>query len=119
VAQSRTRAPARPGPILSRYDGVYLDCRNLGHVWRIAGYYREGDAVLRRLECQRCGTERTDRWRRDGFRPSARYHYVDGYRMTEGEPVTPTDVRAEMMRRATIYKSQEEMLAAMTGGEIG
>jgi hypothetical protein len=108
-------SPARGGGgPLTQYDGTYLECRNLGHVWRVAGYYRDGDAVLRRLGCQRCETERTDRWRRDGERLSARYAYADGYRMGTGEGVKPYEVRAEMMRRATVYRNEAEMFAALT-----
>ena len=108
-------SPARGQTPLMAYDAVYLECRNLGHVWRVAGYYRDGEAVLRRLGCARCSTERTDRWRRDGFRLSARYTYVDGYRMGPGEGVSPGEVRVEMLRRANVYRNEAEMIAAMTG----
>ena len=92
-----------------------MECRNLGHVWRILGYYRDGDAVLRRLGCARCDTERADRWRRDGLRLSARYTYADGYRRGPGEGIKPFEVRAEMIRRATVYRNESEMLEALTG----
>lgn len=111
-------SPARGGPRggpLTEYDGTYLECRNLGHVWRVAGYYRDGEVVLRRLGCMRCETDRTDRWRRDGFRLPSRYGYVEGYKIEGADtPVRPVDVRVEMMRRATIYKDEADMLANLT-----
>jgi hypothetical protein len=70
--------------------------------------------VRRRLDCGRCGTERTDRWTLHGDRLNARYGYTDGYRM--GDPVTTLDVRREILARAKVYTSRDEMLAAMTNG---
>jgi hypothetical protein len=99
---------------LAGYDGTYLNCRNLGHVWGTVGFFELAGVVRRRLTCQRCDTDRTDRWERNGFRRSSSYDYVDGYRL-EGDAPKPVEVRLELMRRATIYRSEDEMLAAITG----
>ena len=57
---------------LSTYDETYLECRNLGHVWRVVGYFRGATgAVLRHLRCQRCETVRVDNWTLSGDRVGA------------------------------------------------
>ena len=102
---------------LHDYDDEYLACRNLGHYWRVMGYFRGvGGIVLRRLECQRCDTVRLDRWEsRGGARIGSSYRYGAEYRL-EGVQPAATAVRVEVMRRATVYASESEMLAALTNG---
>lgn len=105
------------GP-LAGYEGQYLQCRNLGHVWEVWGYYRRGSDVYRHLDCQRCKTERIDHWGSNGARLGNRYRYVDGYSLASGEDgqrVSTTDVRVEMMSRAKVYASEQAMLDSVTG----
>lgn len=105
------------GLVLGSYDNTYLGCRDHGHVWDVVGYYRLDGQVRRRMDCLRCGTERLDRWGLDGYRFGSTYHYVEDYVVPEdedGNRVTTTDVRLEVLARATVYASQDEMLAAMT-----
>ena len=100
---------------LKSYDESFLACRNLGHVWRILGFFQGEGVIKRRLICQRCDADRTDRWEPGGFRRSPTYGYPEGYRL-EGMQPAATQVRLEMMRRARIFVSEAEMLASMTGG---
>ena len=100
---------------LRGYGEEYLHCRNLGHVWRAVGYFQGEGVIKRRLECQRCETERTDRWEHDGSRRSGSSRYAEGYRL-EGMAPASTQVRLELLRRATIYRSEADMLHALTDG---
>jgi hypothetical protein len=116
--------PPRPNPsarevsaALQEYDEDYLLCRNLGHVWRILGYFRGATGLtMRRLECQRCETVRLDKWAtRGGERIGATYRYGSDYRL-EGVQPAAAAVRVEVLRRATVFASEAEMLAALTNG---
>ena len=100
---------------LKGYDAEFLHCRNLGHEWRTIGYFQGEGVIKRRLECHRCETERTDRWEHNGLRRSGSYKYAEGYRL-EGMAPAATQVRLELLRRATIFRSEAEMLASMTDG---
>ena len=98
---------------LVRYDEAFLECRNLGHVWGIRGYFRGArGVVVRALQCGRCETTRQDRWGTNGDRIGAGYTYPEGYRI-EGVRVTGSSVRVEMVRRAVVYASEDEMFAAL------
>jgi hypothetical protein len=105
---------------LREYDDDFLLCRrgNLGHVWEVVGFFRQADGVVaRRLECPRCGTTRTDHWdRTSAERHASTYHYADGYQMKlDGDYAGATDVRREVMRRANVFSTESQMLAAVTG----
>lgn len=106
--------------VLRGYADDFLDCRNIGHLWRSVGFFRGTDGTVhRRLTCDRCGTDRTDRWVRDtGERLQGRYRYASGYQVStdEGEKPYAVDVRLEVMRRAKVYANESQMLSAMTGG---
>jgi hypothetical protein len=102
---------------LDGYDDTYLGCRDHGHVWDVVGYYRLDGQIRRRMDCLRCGTERLDRWGSNGARFGSSYAYVEDYRVPEdddGSRVTTVDVRLEVLARATVYASHDDMLAAMT-----
>src|SRR5215471_13408803 len=81
---------------LESYDETYLECRNLGHVWRILGYFRGA------------------RWGLNGDRIGASYHHSEGY-LFEGleAPVNAHAVRIEMLHRATIFENEASMLASL------
>ncbi len=100
---------------LTNYDGTYLDCRDLRHAWIRQGYWSDGGAVKRRLLCERCGTTRTDSWSFDGReRLSGSYDYVEGY-LLEGVDghAAATDVRHEIVSRATVFDSEQSMLESL------
>jgi hypothetical protein len=101
---------------LANYDGDYLDCRNLGHVWASRGFFRWGNGVRRLLDCQRCGNQRTDTWSSQGERLGAAYTYPEDYKVGWPRTATRADVRIEIVRRAVIYNTQEELLADLTTG---
>ena len=110
------KPPPPPGKALRGYDETYLLCRNLGHTWEIMGYFRGAPGqVWRDLQCQRCGTERTDRWLRSGERIAGRYNYADNYKLETDGRMVAIDVRLEVIRRATVYANEETMLAEMGG----
>ena len=95
------------------YDDTYLLCRDLRHVWQLVGFYRGTDGTVRRLlDCERCGTERADRWKQSGERVSSSYSYADEYQVPDG--FDAYEVRLEVMHRATIYKSEAQMIEALT-----
>jgi hypothetical protein len=102
--------------LLANYEGTYLDCRNLGHVWVSRGFFRYGNGIRRLLDCQRCGTQKVVTWTSQGERLGASYEYIDGYRAPAGERFSPQQVRVEIIRRAVIYTSQEDLLADLTKG---
>ena len=110
---------------LRTYDDEYLECRrgNLGHVWRVLGYYRAPDSEIHRnLICSRCGTQRLDRWgAKSGERFTPRYKHADGYLISDGsgEAVHADDVRKEAMRRAQVFANEEQMLLTLTGASSG
>jgi hypothetical protein len=103
---------------LHDYDNAYLECRNLGHYWRVMGYFRGAAGVTaRRLECQRCDTVRLDRWEsRGGDRIGSSYRYGADYRL-EGVQPPARAVRVEVLRRATVYASEADMLATLSNGD--
>ena len=100
---------------VSGYDDVFLACRDLRHTWQVVGFYRlPGGLVRRVLDCERCGTQRADRWRTNGEREPSSYSYVDGYQLTGG--FDTWEVRKEVMSRATVYKDERAMIDALSGG---
>jgi hypothetical protein len=105
---------------LHDYDDEYLTCRNLGHYWRVVGYFRGASGTTtRRLECQRCETTRVDLWASvGGERIGARYRYGADYRL-EGVQPPASAVRVEVLRRATVYASEDEMLSALATSNGG
>lgn len=106
--------------VLRHYDGEFLECRrgNLGHAWRVVGYYKgEAGETWRNLECQRCESTAVDRWdSKTGERHPRRYGYVEGYVIGDGEQVHGEDVRKEVIRRARVFASEQQMLEALTEG---
>jgi hypothetical protein len=110
--------PANP---LRSYDEEFLECRrgNLGHHWRVLGYYKAPDGEVRRnMVCSRCGSQALDKWdAKTGERHGRRYSYAEGYVMEgDGEPMHGDDVRKEVMRRAKVFANEEQMLLALTEG---
>ena len=107
---------------LRGYDENYLQCRrgNLGHTWELVGYFRGAVGEVRRdLVCERCGTERRDRWLRgSGERLPSAYRYAPDYRVeADGKRVGAAEVRLEVIRRATVYANETQMLNHLTGGK--
>jgi hypothetical protein len=102
-----------PEERLSHYDDAFLECRDLRHPWRVIGYYSQAGEARRTVECQRCGTQRVDRWSLDGrVRLAAYYRYAADYRIGEG--ITLAAVRHEVINRVTLFASEAEMIDATT-----
>jgi len=95
---------------LTGYAEQFLLCRDLRHSWAVRGYYRKEGVVVRSLVCDRCGTERTDRWRASGERDRVVYRHPEGYELRGGR-VHPIDVRRETLHRVAIYDSEADMLS--------
>jgi len=90
---------------LASTDDAYLDCRDLRHPWHVVEWHTQnsGAYVVRTLECARCGTQRHDRWNRNGERVGSHYSYAEGYQFTHLlDASDATAVRREVMRRANI-----------------
>ena len=121
MARRRTldRTAQAVADALHDYDADFLECRrgNLGHEWRSLGFFRgAAGMVARRVVCKRCGTWRTDLWdAKTAERVRARYTYAEGYRI-EGSQPDALSVRGEVLRRAVVFASEDEMLAAVTSG---
>lgn len=104
--------------VLHGFDDKFLDCRDLRHPWTRVGYFRQGVLIRRRLVCERCGTERLDRWRhtRSGvIREPATYTYATGYRV-RGESFNAAEIREELLSRVDIYDSEQQLLESFANG---
>ncbi len=99
---------------LHEYDGTFLDCRDLRHSWQRQGYWIQNRRVYRRLTCERCETERIDVWSKDGLRFSSRYEYTDGYLVPGHGAIAPRDIRHEIIDRATVFDTEDQMIEAFT-----
>ena len=71
---------------LGEYSSEYLQCKDVRHRWVVTeDYTPEGNGwVVRSLECDRCGTIRTDKYavlRKNRLaRAGSTYRYPEGYR---------------------------------------
>jgi hypothetical protein len=113
-----TETPPALKRAMRTLDDDFLECRDVKHWWGVIGYWRAPDGVIcRDLVCQRCETQRTDRWiRATGERLDSRYKYATGYQVeADGDRPHFTDVRLEVIRRADVYANEQQMLKAMTG----
>lgn len=81
----------------------YLQCRDVGHSWRIYYQKREGSVVVRKLWCPSCKTNRKTKINRYGEVVANSYDYADGY-LLEGfgriQGRTKSLLRAESINRA-------------------
>ena len=97
------------------YPDRFLQCRSLQHRWQQIGFFHANGEVVRALVCERCGTDRHDRWSRNGSRIGSSYSYTDGYSIGAGG-VSAFEVRQEVLNRVTVYDSQDAMNAAIFSG---
>lgn len=97
---------------LRKYDDKFLDCR-LQHNFKTVGFFRTSDGYTRRrLECQRCKALGTDTFTALGERAKPRQYVLPvGYTLPGGAELT--DIRREVMRRATIFPNETALLAAV------
>lgn len=102
---------------LRQYPEQFLGCRDLQHPFAIVGYYRtENGDTKRRLQCSRCKSIGHDTLTPLGLRRKGRsYQYVEGYLIEGG--LKPAQARQEQVRRATVYRTEEDMLATLTGSQ--
>jgi hypothetical protein len=86
---------------LKQYDGEYLTCREVNHLWQSKGFDRRpGKAgIARVMWCPRCDTERHDVYNVLGEVMEQRYVYPHGYKVEDGG-VKKRHARQEAMRRA-------------------
>jgi hypothetical protein len=77
-----TLKPSDVDAALDRLPAGALDCRAYGHMFRpVDAWYvpRGRGAVMQRLRCAGCGSERRLALARDGDVTASRYDYPDGY----------------------------------------
>lgn len=98
---------------LAEYDEALLDCRDIRHAWdRLGQPYRSGTEIHSQLVCSRCGTVRTRVWRSKAKKVSNLYaNRPKGYRIKGG--ATAYDVRKEILRRFTVFDSEDAMYLAV------
>lgn len=110
--RDRLRAVKEDEPAIHSYPDRFLTCRDFRHAWELVGYWHEGGRINRRLACIRCGMERHDTWSPSGLSTSRSYDAPDNYYWT-GEKLRGVDIRHEVMRRAKVYETADDMLAAV------
>jgi hypothetical protein len=98
----------------SSYPDTYLECRSVGHRWKVIGFYHQGGEIVRALLCDRCDMDRHDYWSRQGARLRNSYIQPGGYGITNGG-VSKHEVRQEVLNRVDVYDSAEAMNAAILG----
>lgn len=116
VVQGEGAKPKNAKEALGAQKEEHLVCRDLRHPWSIVGMFYVGSEVHRKLVCERCGTEATDRWTKRGGRIARRYKYSPGYQTHVGVRIRPQDVRREVMNRFEVYATEEDMLASLFRG---
>ena len=116
VVDGEEPAPRNAKEALHAAEMTHLECRDLRHPWSVVGlFYAHTNGrkeVHRKLVCQRCGTEATDRWTPGGSRVARQYKYVPGYSV-HGVKIKPQDVRREVMQRVEVYANEDDMLASL------
>lgn len=102
--------------VLDNYDDAFLSCRDLGHQWKVAGYFRQSGEIQRQLRCPQCNTTSTDHWRATGERLGRRYSYAEGYQIRGSGGVDRAAIRRETLSRVDIYPSEAAMVASLMNG---
>lgn len=98
------------------YPDRFLECRAVQHRWKVIGYYHAQGEIIRSLTCERCGTDRHDRWTPGGSRLGSSYEHAEGYLIKTGDrPLRAFEVRHEVLNRVTVYDSVEALNAAILG----
>lgn len=81
----------------------YLACRDLRHAWEELGYYRErgtSGAIIRKLQCLRCGTLRRDTLSNSYSEKTTHYYgHPEGYRIDGMGRAGMDEVRKEVVKR--------------------
>lgn len=98
---------------LHETSDAFLECRDLHHPWTVVGCYYVGSEVHRKLVCERCDTEATDRWTGRGERIRRTYKYAEGYKLAAGVRITPILVRREVLSRVEVYDSEDQLLKSL------
>ena len=72
--------------MLRGYSTDYIECRDIGHIWRQAEAYIEGQELVRQLTCMRCDCIRTDIIGRFGLLRRRSYEYAEDYHLGDFGP---------------------------------
>jgi len=100
------------------YPDKFLECRALQHRWRVVGYYHANGEIIRSVTCERCTTDRHDRWTPGGSRLGSTYEHAEGYLIHTGDTaIRAYEVRHEVLNRVTVYDSAEALNAAILAGK--
>lgn len=116
VTQPQSRKEMRDAAdALHESSDEYLECRDLRHPWTIVGLFYVGKEIHRRLVCERCETEATDRWTPHGGRIARQYRYPKGYQ-AKGIRIRPVDVRKEVLNRFEVFRDEDAMMSYLVSG---
>jgi hypothetical protein len=116
VVQGDEPKPKNASEALHTTRDEYLHCRDLRHPWSVVGLFYVGKEVHRKLVCERCGTEATDRWSPKGARIARQYKYAEGYQAHVGIRIKPIDVRREVLQRVEVYATEQDMMNSLFRG---
>lgn len=95
VDQVDGASPAELRATLKKYAEAFLECRDIGHEWRLANIVRIKGGFQRRWWCVRCKTNRVQTLSPRGYVESNHYEYEDGY-VLDGMGRLYADARATM-----------------------
>jgi hypothetical protein len=123
VSESVSESVSKKKPTVTQnladMDLAYLECRDPGirHRWERLAWFRSDHGVITRQQrCERCGTEKTEKFTSRGNKvfTGNRYTYAKGYLVKKGAPrIFANDVRGELIKRAVIYDTEDSMRLAL------
>lgn len=107
MAAPRRRKPRRGdsvGQWIQALPQGFIECRDLGHIWRPyrAWWDNDAKAYRRAMRCPRCFTERVQLLSASGAILSGHYVYAEGYSKPEGTGTLDADGRATLRLETTL-----------------
>lgn len=99
---------------------TFIECRDLGHVWRPwrASWNAAEREYRRILRCARCSTERTQSLSAGGLVLKGSYSYIDGYAKPEDTGHFDRSERAALRLESLLRLVVDEPSAHLESGEL-
>jgi hypothetical protein len=121
MAIPRRKAPRRGDQVGHWIAGLpqsFIECRDLGHVWRPSrAWWENAEREYRRVMiCTRCSTERTQAVSSSGLVLSGHYTYADGYAKPAGTGNYDTNERAALRLESILRIVVDDEPATGTNG---